>query len=250
VIRSLAAALFVLVGAAITPAEKKSGYEFSSRETKAMQDDDTANPGFLWVQQGETLWRRRDGTAGKSCADCHADGSMRGVAARYPAFAPEAGGVIDLEQRINRCRTEHQQAKPLAYESDNLLALTTYVANQSRGMEIAVSVAPQARSTLERGQALFEQRQGQLNLSCAQCHDDNWGKQLAGSPIPQAHPTGYPAYRLEWQTLGSLRRRLRNCMIGMRAEPFAYDAPDYVALELFLMARANGLKIDTPSVRR
>ena len=49
------------------------------------------------------------------------------------------------------------------------------------------------------------QREGQLNLSCANCHDDNWDKRLAGSPIPQAHPTGYPIYRLEWQTLGSLQ---------------------------------------------
>ena len=48
----------------------------------------------------------------------------------------------------------------------------------------------------------------------------NWGRHLGGAPIPQAHPTGYPLYRLEWQGLGSLRRRLRNCMTGMRAEPY------------------------------
>ena len=72
------------------------------------------------------------------------------------------------------------------------------------------------------GEALFRQRQGQLNLSCAQCHDDNAGKHLAAAPIPQGHPTGYPVYRLEWQGMGSLQRRLRNCLIGMRAEPYAY----------------------------
>ncbi|GIL41632.1 sulfur oxidation c-type cytochrome SoxA [Roseiterribacter gracilis] len=242
----------LLAFAAVATAQKKSGYEFSSRETQAMQDDDAANPGFLWVQQGETLWNRRDGAAGKSCADCHgeANNSVRGVAARYPVFAPEAGAVIDIEQRINRCRTEHQQAKPLAYESDDLLALTSFVGKQSRAMSIDVAIDARARSTFERGKTLFEQRQGQINLSCSQCHDDNWGKQLAGSPIPQAHPTGYPAYRLEWQTLGSLRRRLRNCLIGMRAEAPPYESADYVALELFLMARAKGLAIDTPSVRR
>ena len=67
--------------------------------------------------------------------------------------------------------------------------------------------------------------------------------------IPQAHPTGYPVYRLEWQSLGSLQRRLRSCMIGVRAEPYAYGAPEAVALELYLMVRAGGMRIETPAVR-
>jgi sulfur-oxidizing protein SoxA len=205
------------------------------------------------VQQGEALWKQRDGAASKACADCHGDpnDSMRGVAARYPSFAPELGGPIDLEQRINRCRTEHQQAaRPYPYESQELLALTAFVANKSRGMSIDVTLDEHSRPMFEQGRALFHQRQGQLNLTCAQCHDDNWGKQLAGNPIPQAHPTGDPAYRLEWQSLGSLRRRLRNCLVGMRAEPYPYEASEYVALELFLAVRARGLKVETPGVRR
>jgi L-cysteine S-thiosulfotransferase len=102
---------------------------------------------------------------------------------------------------------------------------------------------------VEAGRSLFHRRQGQLNLACNQCHDDNWGKSLAGNTIPQGHPTGYPLYRLEWQTLGSLQRRLRNCMIGMRAEPYEYGAPEQVALELYLMWRARGLPVETPAVR-
>jgi L-cysteine S-thiosulfotransferase len=90
---------------------------------------------------------------------------------------------------------------------------------------------------------------GQINMSCAQCHDDNWGRKLAGAPVPQGHPNGYPVYRLEWQSLGSLQRRLRNCMSGMRAEPYPYGAPENVDLELYLMWRANGLKMEAPAVR-
>ena len=37
---------------------------------------------------------------------------------------------------------------------------------------------------LQAGRDMFNRRQGQLNLSCAQCHDDNWGQKLAGAPIP------------------------------------------------------------------
>jgi L-cysteine S-thiosulfotransferase len=85
--------------------------------------------------------------------------------------------------------------------------------------------------------------------SCAICHDDNAGKKLAGVTIPQAHPTGYPVYRLEWQGLGSLRRRLRNCLFGIRAELYPADAPEYVALELYLMERARGMSMEAPAVR-
>ena len=71
----------------------------------------------------------------------------------------------------------------------------------------------------------------------------------AGTPVPQAHPTGYPLYRLEWQSLGSLQRRLRNCMIGVRAEPYPYGSPELVDLEAYLMWRARGMKLETPAVR-
>jgi sulfur-oxidizing protein SoxA len=108
---------------------------------------------------------------------------------------------------------------------------------------------PRLQPFIDTGRTLFEQRQGQLNLACAQCHDDNIGRKLAGIDMPQAHPTGYPLYRLEWQSLGSLQRRLRNCMIGMRAETYAYGSPEHVALETFLMWRARGMKIESPAVR-
>src|SRR5262249_36148470 len=159
------------------------------------------------------------GERARACADCHSEAaqSMRGVAVRYPAFDAKRGGAIDLEERINLCRLEQQQAPALKRESKELLALAAYVAHQSRGLPIA-SNDERLKPTIEAGRALFERRQGQLNLACAHCHDEHWGQQLAGNTIPQGHPTGYPLYRLEWQALGSLQRRLRNCMIGMRAE--------------------------------
>jgi sulfur-oxidizing protein SoxA len=214
-----------------------------------MQDDETANPGMLFVQAGEELWNAKAGSVDKACADCHAAGSMKGVAARYPAVAPETGKPVDLEGRINLCRTEHQKAEAFAAESRELLQLTAYVAHQSQGQPIAPPEDKRLDSLRTQGEMLWKWRQGQLDLSCATCHDANAGKKLAGATIPQAHPTGYPIYRLEWQTLGSLKRRLRNCMIGMRAEPYDYDAPEYLALEAYLMKRAQGMTVDAPAVR-
>ncbi len=244
---SLAAAI---AKAEIPEADRRSGYHDMGPSVQAMQDDDAANPGTLWVLQGEALWDRRQGAAAKSCADCHGAASgMAGVAARYPAFSTGSSRPIDLEQRINLCRTDNQKAEAWAHESRELLSLSAYVARQSRELPIAPPADPRLAPFLAAGTDLFNRRQGQLNLSCAQCHDDNHGKKLAAATIPQAHPTGYPIYRLEWQSLGSLKRRLRNCLIGMRAEPYAYGAPEYVELELYLMNRARGMAMEVPGVR-
>ena len=126
--------------AEIPLAERRSGYDFMGRETRAMQDDDTANPGMLWLLDGEALWKGKAGAADRACADCHGDAraSMKGVAARYPAFDAARQRPINLEQRINACRTERQKATPLAHESRELLALTAYVARQSRGLPIDI----------------------------------------------------------------------------------------------------------------
>jgi sulfur-oxidizing protein SoxA len=245
---ALTAAAFA---AEIPRADRRSGHDFMGRETRAMQDDDAANPGMLWVLDGGALWNRKVGAAGRSCADCHQDAraTMKGVAARHPAFDAARGRPISLEQRINICRVDRQQAPALKYESKELLALTAYVARQSRGMPIEIAEDARTQPFLDAGRATFHRRQGQLNLACAQCHDDLWGKKLAGNVIPQAHPTGYPIYRLEWQGLGSLQRRLRGCLAGIRAEPYEYGAPEMVDLELYLMWRARGMTIEAPAVR-
>lgn len=233
------------------PEERRSGFDFMSPQTQALQKDDALNPGMLWVKEGEDLWGRRFGVSNRSCAHCHGDAesSMRGVATRYPAYDTLEQRAVDLGGRIQICRVRNQWATPFAAEGNDLLSLQAYVAHQSRGMAIAPDPDPRLAPAREQGERLFRTRIGQLDLSCAQCHDDNAGKRLGGSRIPQAHPTGYPLYRLDWQHIGSLQRRLRGCMSGVRAEPFAYGAPELVALELYLMTRAAGLRLETPAVR-
>ena len=240
-----------LVASEIPASERRSGYTFMGPDTRAMQDDDTANPGMLGVVEGETLWNRKVGPAAKSCADCHHDAkvSMKGVAARYPAYDKVLGRPVNLEQRINLCRVRHQQAEPLPFEKHDLLALTTYVAEQSHGMPITPDPAPELQPFVAKGRALFMHRQGQLNLACTNCHDDNWDKHLASSAVTQGMPNGYPIYRLDWQSLGSLERRLRNCITGVRAQNYDFGSPELVELELYLMSRARGMPIETPAVR-
>jgi L-cysteine S-thiosulfotransferase len=234
------------------PSPLKSGVEFASEDIRRLQADDFANPGMLWVARGEKLWSEPAGKSGKSCASCHQDAraSMKDVAARYPRVDPGAARLINLEGRINLCRARNQQAEELQHESDGLLALTTYVAHQSRGATVAIALDMQNQRDFERGRELYHQRIGQLNLACTHCHDRNWGKKLGAETISQGHGNAYPADRREWQAVGSLQRRIRACYSGLRAEMPPYGAQELLDLELYIAWRAGDLPIETPGVRR
>jgi sulfur-oxidizing protein SoxA len=236
----------------IPPGELKSGSAFLGPDLRTLQNDDFANPGMLWVERGEKLWREPAGKKGLACASCHKDAasSMRGVVASYPKIDKSNGKLLNLDGRINQCRTERMGAEPLRYESEELLGLIAYVARQSLGLPIATSIDGAARSHFEAGRTSYNLRRGQMNLSCAQCHDAQWGKRLLSETISQGHPNAYPVYRMEWQTMGSLERRLRACLSGIRAEMLPYGSQEYLDLELFLAWRTQGLPIETPGVRR
>ena len=233
-------------------AQERSGFEFQSADTQALQLDDFANPGLLWVDRGKALWEKPPATDAPSCEGCHesAASSMAGAATRYPRHDAAAGGLINLTQRINRCRTEQQRQPELGYESDAMLALTALVAHQSKGLPFAVRIDGRNRPHFERGRAYFQQRRGQMNLACRHCHEQHAGRMMRGERLSQGHSNGYPTYRLEWQGLGSLHRRLRFCNQAIRAEPFGYGSAEYLDLELFLAWRAGDLPIETPGVRR
>jgi sulfur-oxidizing protein SoxA len=237
---------------AIPLSEVKSGSAFLGADLRSLQNDDFANPGMLWVERGEKLWSEPAGKTKQSCASCHKDAktSMRGVAAHYPKVDAESGRLVNLEGRINLCRTRRVGAEPFKYESEELLAMTAYVARQSKGMPMAASVDGPAKAHFEAGEVAYRLRRGQMNLSCAHCHEANWGKRLLSETISQGQPNAYPAYRMEWQTIGSLERRLRACLSGIRAEMLPYGSPEYLDLELYLAWRAQGLPVETPGVRR
>ncbi len=221
---------------------RRSGFEDMSPATQALQRDDTQNPAWLWLKDGEARFAR-------DCAACHPAASLKGAATRYPAFDSLLGKPVTLAGRINLCQERHRHAAPFKPESDELLALESYVAWLSRGLPLAPPDDPRLAASRAWGARLFSQRMGQLDLSCAQCHDGQAGRRLAGATIPQGHPTAYPIYRLEWQGMGSLQRRMRGCMTGVRAEPFAYGSDEATALELHLMQRAAGMAVESPGVR-
>jgi len=227
------------------------GYAFQSKAIRQIQDDDFKNPGMLWYRMSERLWSEVAGEAGKSCAACHnrAERAMRGVAARYPAFDPASGKVINLEQRINNCRTLNMKAPAWPWQSDALKAMSVYVRAQSRGIPVRVKVDGQAASFFEAGKAYYYRRRGQLNLSCAGCHQLNAGKKLRATTLSQGQSNGYPAYSIGLETVETLHGRFRRCNVLVRAEPEALGSDVYVNLELYLAWRGAGLPVTTPAVR-
>jgi sulfur-oxidizing protein SoxA len=238
--------LLPLAALFLAAAEVRPTQDYLSPEIRAAQEDPSRHPGWLWVEEGEALWRAGE----RPCTACHGSiARMAGVAARYPAVAPD-GELLDLEGQIERCRTKQQGEPGFGRESEALLALTAAIALQSRGMPVTVATDGPAAPFLEEGRRFYQTRQGQLNLSCGQCHDDNAGRRLRGDVISNGLGTGYPAYRLEWNTMGSLHRRLRACSLGVRAEQFPLGSREYLTLELFLASRANGLPVEAPGLRR
>lgn len=230
----------------------KSGYDFATPETKAMQDDDFVNPGMLIVPVGEQLWTKVEGDAGKSCSSCHGDAkvSMKGVAAHFPKFDADAKKPINLELQINKCRKNAMKATEYKYESNEMLGMTTFIALQSRGMPMeAPDIDGPMKPFFEKGKALYFERRGLLDMACKHCHEENAGNKIRANLLSQGQINGFPTYRLKWQKVGSLHRRLRGCNSQVRAEPFGFGSDEYVNLEVFLSWRGRGLPIEAPSVR-
>lgn len=241
----------------------RSGHSFATAETQAMQNDDFENPGMPLVESANDTWNKKDGKAQKSCADCHGavddpkGGSvgipMKGVAAKYPAYDATAKKPLNLEQRINTCQTKNQQAEAFKYESQNLLGLTALVTMQSRGMP-KMSTANDPKDPLhpfwKKGEEFYYQRRGLLDLACKHCHEDNAGNLIRAELLSQGQANGFPTYRLKWQGMGSLHRRLAGCNQEIRAEPYEVGSDEYVNLETYLAWRGQGLTVEGPSVRK
>jgi sulfur-oxidizing protein SoxA len=234
-----------------TTVQAQSGYKFQSDDTQSLQDDDFKNPGMLWVDIGEQRFNESAGSTGQSCKACH-ENMPTSVAATFPKMNKHLGKIVNLTAQIQHCTAEHQEAEPIEYESETSLALTAYIGNRSRGQianQLDSAQEGKLKNSIENGKRYFNQRKGQLNLSCSNCHEDSVGEMLRGDLISQGQSNGYPIYRLEWQSLGSLHRRFRSCDIGVRAKPYELGSDTYTNLEAYLKHRGDGLTIETPAVR-
>ena len=228
-----------------------SGWHFRGLETRAMQADDFDNPGMIFVEQAEEVWNTADGSEGKSCASCHEDAatSMKGVRATYPQWNEAAGEVRTVEMQINDCRETRMGAEPWKYTGGDMVNMTALIASVSRGMPVNVAIDGPAQSTWEQGKELYYTRTGQLELSCANCHEDHYGDMIRADHLSQGQINAFPVYRLKNTKLNSVHARFKGCVRDTRAETYSPGSPEFIALELYVASRGNGLSVEGPSIR-
>jgi len=230
--------------------EIMSGWHFRGTETRAMQADDFDNPGMIFVEQARDDWSEVVGTEGNSCASCHDEPeSLAGVRAVYPKWNEAAGEVRTLEMQVNDCRENRMGAEPLKYTGGTMQAMIALISSVSRGMPVNVATDGPAESTWEEGKELYYTRTGQLELSCANCHEDNYGRMIRADHLSQGQINGFPVYRLKNTKLNSVHARFKGCVRDTRAETYKPGSPEFVALELYVASRGNGLSVEGPSIR-
>ncbi|MEH6521765.1 sulfur oxidation c-type cytochrome SoxA [Sulfitobacter sp.] len=230
--------------------EVMSGWLFRGKETRAMQMDDFDNPGMIFVEKAQEVWASADGTEGKSCKDCHSDmDSMAGVKAAYPKWNEEAGEVRTLQMQVNDCRTNRMGAEAWAYDKGDAINMEAALASVSRGMPVDVAIDGPAQSTWEMGKELYYTRTGQLELSCANCHEENYGNMIRADHLSQGQINGFPVYRLKNTKLNGSHSRFKGCIRDTRAETYKPGSAEFIALELYVASRGNGLSVEGPSIR-
>ena len=227
-----------------------SGWRFRTDDTQALQMDDFENPAMVAVEYAIELWDTPAGSSNKSCADCHGDvESFAGLKATTPKWDEKAGAPLTLEDLINRSIVEDQGAEKWKWESSEMLAMTSLIGMQSRGMPVAVQEDGPMADWVEKGKELYYTRVGQLDMSCANCHEDNYGNMIRADHLSQGMTNGFPTYRFKWQGLGTLHRRFSGCMKNIRATPYKRGSDEFTALEIYLAVRGKGLSVESPSVR-
>jgi sulfur-oxidizing protein SoxA len=227
-----------------------SGWHFREDDTRDMQRDDFDNPAMLFVDQAQEDWNTVEGTAGESCASCHGDAdSLRGFWPTQPKYNAEKGEVWTAEMYINDCRQNRMGAEPWGWDSGDMKNMTALIASVSRGLPMNVAVDGEAQRYWERGQEIYYTRYGQMELACANCHEENNGRYIRADHLSQGHINGFPTYRLRNAGLVSRHNRFFGCIRDTRGEPYAMGSEDFIALELYVASRGNGLSVEGPAVR-
>lgn len=235
---------------------KLSGNSFLPPGLLQLQADALNSPVALWLDRGAAQWT--DASTGPSCQSCHGPvDNMKAAAGTFPRLSakPASNGstLINLEDQIATCSARAGRTAARV-EEDDLLALSALLNNAAKGVAINVK-SPQGDNNawqirLNRGTQLFNTRLGRINLACVHCHEQNVGRQMRLDVISPGNPTGFPIYRMSWQRLGSIERRLRACYSGVQAVLPPPGHSDLRDLELYLKVRANGMPQDGPSIRR
>ncbi len=208
-------------------------------------------PYELNIEKGKELFSKAFKN-GKTYASCFRKGGV-GVKQDYPYFDTASGKVVTLESAINDCRTKNGE-EALKWEKGDIADISAYMAYTSRGNKINVVIPSdeRAQAAYERGKQHFYAKRGQLNLSCADCHQYNAGNRVRADLLSPAlgHTSHFPVYRSKWGGIGTLHRRYVGCNKQVRFKAFKPQSEEYRDLELFHTYMSNGLELNGPGARK
>jgi sulfur-oxidizing protein SoxA len=258
----------LLWGALAAPAAAQKTTE--EEITKYRQMLQEGNPGDLWDARGEALFKQKRGPKQVSLERCDlglGPGVVKGAYAQMPRYFKDTNQVQDVESRLVSCMVALQGFTPEQAASNHfskpeqpsdMEALVTYIAAQSAGMKISVSLSsPQEKETYAVGERLFYHRAGPHDFSCATCHSES-GKRIRLQELPnltiakeaQGIYGTWPAYRVSQGTVRTMQHRMYDCYWQMRHPQVDYPADAITALELFMANRANGGEVSAPTLKR
>ncbi|TGD42445.1 sulfur oxidation c-type cytochrome SoxA [Pseudotabrizicola sediminis] len=227
-----------------------SGWHFRETETRDLQRDDFDNPGMVYVDRALDSWNKAQGAKGESCAGCHeGPESMKGLRAVTPRVDATTGKLMTVENYVNGCVTDRMGLEPWGMTGDKMKDMMALISMQSRGELVNVAIDGPAAPFWEAGKEIYYTRFGQLEMSCANCHEDNQGLFIRADHLSQGQINGFPVYRLKDAGILSAQQRFVGCVRDTRAETFKPDSAEFKALELYVASRGNGLAVEGVSVR-
>lgn len=227
-----------------------SGWHFREDETRDLQRDDFDNPGMVFADRGLDSWNAAQGKNGESCAGCHqGPESMKGLRAVLPRVDEKTGKLMILENYVNACVTERMGLEAWGTTGDKMKDMLALISMQSRGEVVNVAIDGPAAPFWEQGKEIYYTRYGQLEMACANCHEDQQGKMIRADHLSQGQINGFPTYRLKDAGMVSAQQRFVGCVRDTRAETFKAGSDEFKALELYVASRGNGLSIEGVSVR-
>jgi sulfur-oxidizing protein SoxA len=227
-------------------------YAIDDDARRQWQDIEEFPPYEFAIEQGETLWHEAL-PGGAQLADCF-ERPADEIRPAYPRFDADRGEVVTLAVAINDCRQTHQ-LPALAYDSEELISITAYLAYLARGKPVAIRVPaddPGAIAAYEEGKRFYYSKRGQLNFACSDCHVTSVGLYVRADRLSASlgHTTHFPVYRSKLGGMISLHQRFSGCVRDVRAKPFALQSKEFRNLEYFLSYMSNGLEFNGPGARK
>lgn len=202
------------------------------------------------IEAGEELYKKPFAN-GKSLATCFPDPAIVG---NYPYFDEKKKDVVTLTSAINDCLRDNGE-KEWNTERGEMANFQGFLANATtqagKKFDIKIKSAA-AKKAYENGKEYYYTQRGYLKMSCATCHVQGAGQRVRNeklSPLT-GQVTQFPVYRLKWEELGTVERRLSGCIIDQGQVPPKNESIQMKELLYFLSYMSNGMSIDGPDVRK